>query len=367
MIQTLLRGMKRGHAALGLEITDQHIKMCEVQELPDGSHRVIHFAMRPLPPGTMNDGRIINEGMLHSVIQTLLDDREWSSRSIHFAIPSQNVMIRTVKLPDVKEKELRKLIQFELMHNLHLPFDEPFYDFIKLPKPTAAEEEVRKAEPLLETADVEWSNAETEAQLCEVMLVAAPMELLQTYVRLLESLGLSIRSMEIKAFSLQRLQEKCLPIERGTWLMLDINQTACDVSIVSDGVIKITRNIEVNLIHPGSAADPLSGEPLNGLFAEFRSPEQSFETACQDLVSELERLINFYRYTLNNRDQEFDSVIVSGDLPNMDKLISILKSRMAQKIVPLEWHQLPVEGDSSEWNVSAFAAPCGLALRGKQR
>ena len=55
------------------------------------------------------------------------------SKEVHLAIPTQNILIRKItSLPDIGENELAKLLQFEVGERIHLPFENPIYDFVKI-------------------------------------------------------------------------------------------------------------------------------------------------------------------------------------------------------------------------------------------
>src|SRR5690606_20746420 len=94
------------------------------------SIKVTNSLISRLPEGTMNDGRIQDITALQQTFQKMLTSRKWRTRHVHFAIPSQTVMIRMMKLPAVPKAQLTKLVQFEIKHNIHLPFENPYYDFI---------------------------------------------------------------------------------------------------------------------------------------------------------------------------------------------------------------------------------------------
>ena len=84
-----------------------------------------------------------------------------------------------------------------------------------------------------------------------------------------------------------------------------------------------------------------------------------------ELVHELERLMNFYRYTLNNRDHEFNRIIVTGDIPNMKKVLDGLRGRMPQPIVEMPFGSYTDRTDCFGASHLSMAVPFGLALRGR--
>ena len=361
MSQTWWKRWSGGYTALGLEIADEHVRICEVQD-KKGQITVLNYVSEPLPPGAMHDGRIVDAEALATALKKVAGSVKWSNRSVHLALPSQSVMIRMIRMPDVPEKEMRKLIQFELEHKLHLPFEEPSFDFVIQPPREPFETEEAAG------ADAGWlaggeEEAAVAAQLRDVMLLAAPMELLHTYSQLIEGAGLNPVSMEVKAFSLLRLTQHAQMEQSGVWLLVDVKQENCDLSIVDQGVIKVTRNIEIRFGQPAPVGTAAEDDP----FSAWTSPEHTFQNAAQELISELERLINFYRYSLHHREEQFHAVVVTGDIKDMERLTDALTQGMTQQVIRLAWSSLEADEHSELWDISQYAVPLGLALRGKQR
>ncbi|WP_053376940.1 type IV pilus biogenesis protein PilM [Paenibacillus sp. FJAT-27812] len=365
MIQSILRQMKIGSKTLGLEITDSHIKICETESKRKDVPHILKYATGVLQEGIVRDGKILNMELLHTAIKNLINEHKFSSKNVHFAIPSQMVMVRNLKLPDLSHHELKKLVQFEIKNNLAVAFEQPHYDFIKLPKKVAKETEKRP--PMLKKllnknlgASPEQTEEPSEDHLCDVLVVAAPMDMLREYSEMFASLKLVPRSYEIKPFSILRLLEKS-PIEStGLTILLDVNEANSELTIVEDGIFKITRNVEISF----KALQPNTTEDNNQWISEFTSPEHTFVSAAEDLISEIERLMNFYYYTLNKGNVQFDSIMVSGSIANMEILVKALEQRMTQRIVAIDWKRLEVANDSAHWSVSSYAVSLGLALRG---
>lgn len=366
MIKDIFNRISRAHRNLGVEFTDHHVKLCEIHTTQK-SNRVFNHVQVPLPDNVINDGRIQDLEQLRLTLQKAIDAKKWGTRRVHFAIPSQTVMVRILKMPDVPYKELRKIVDFEVKHNIHFPFDDPYYDFVKLSDqpnvdaPSKADvigaEAAKEAAAASELPGESQEGQPTTEKTCDIMLVAAPLDMLQQYIELFADVELKLQSMEIKAFSLLRLLERMANLaDRDTVLLVDVNESNCDLTIVHNGMIQITRNIPASFTQKESAKE----NDLDQLFAEFVNKDADFENACSELISEIERLMNFYRYTLNNRDQEFKAIWISGDIPLFDKLMAVMSERLVQPIFPMNWNVSTRESI----NTAAMAVPIGLGLRG---
>src|SRR5690606_32798220 len=94
--------------------------------------------------------------------------------------------------------------------------------------------------------------------------------------------------------------------------------------------------------------------------------DNAWSNGCNDLAHEIDRLMNFYRYTLNNREQTFDSVILSGEVNQLEKVKAFLAERLG---LPCELHparRIPTIDLSlhlSDECKCSLAEYIGLALR----
>lgn len=364
MSQSILRRLSRGHQTLGIEVTEEKVKICEIAEKSDKRVRILSYMTAALAPGTIQDGQVMRMEELEEKIRLLLASRKIGTKYIHFTIPSPIVMVRMLKLPELSHHELGKLVQFEMKHNLQLAFEQPHYDFVKLPKTRAEGRSVPNhpttaAGSLSEVQDE--AAAGLEEELSDVLVAAAPMSVLNAYSQMFDRLKLIPCSFEIKAFSLLRLMERSSIDTKGTHIIVDVNETNAEFTILEDGIYKMTRNVEVSF----KSLEHEANEENKDWLANFSSPEQTFHAASQDLISELERLMNFYLYTMNKGEQQFQSIVLSGDIAEMDKLLETMQRTMNQRIVKAAWDELVV-GDSADWSLSTYAVPLGLALRGKE-
>ncbi|QAY66426.1 type IV pilus biogenesis protein PilM [Paenibacillus protaetiae] len=326
--------------SLGVEITDEAVRLSEVQMVRKGRIQVTAYAQAGLPPGVIADGKLIDSVRLQAAIRSLLEERRIRTRRVHLAVPSQSVVIRTLQLPDVPRKEMRKLIDFEMKDNLQAAMDEPYFDFVKLPARTGAA-----------------SEEQPDARLCEVLVIAAPLQVLQAFATLLRELKLAPQSFEIAAFSLLRLLKRGPFDTSGVNLIAHVNESSSEITVIDNGILKLTRNIDV----------PLSGSAVHA--GHWTDRETAFPpsfAAIRDLLSEVERLMNFYYYTFNKETDPFLRIYVSGGVPLLPAIVNDMAERFSQQVHLIDWKQLQPEG-AEALHVPAYAAALGLALRGGDR
>lgn len=348
MIKGLLHKLSGSKQSLGIEVTDTHVKICEAAWYAKNRLRIQQFACMELPTGAVEGGKVNDWTSLGETIKNIGASTKFGTKVVHFAVPIQMVMVRSIKLPDIGYSELRKLVQFEITHNFSLSFEDPYYDFVKLPRSNIKDD----------------NGAGEKRPLCDVLVVAAPSQLLRQYRDLFESLGLIPASFEIAPFALQRLAENSGKAEQNVQMLVHVNERLSEMTIMSEGSIKITRHVEVDF---KSTMDQ-EKDSQNDWLTSFASPEQTFLNGVQDLVAELERFINFYNYTLNNGQLALDQIWLTGGLPEMAKLQEQMTVSMSRHIQFIEWPSLEIaETLKSGWNLQAYAVALGLSMKGKRK
>jgi type IV pilus assembly protein PilM len=379
---------------MGIEITDYAVKVVLLSNINSANIKLLAYTIEPLVGTCIEEGKIVDSFRLLQSIQIAVNRLDYKFKSAHFALPSPIVMVRFLKLPDLAKKDMDKMVDFEMKHNIHLPFEQPFYDYLKLSG--ASEEKLRKnrsssksstvqpskehqqlataqTDPLFglttgtQTEDSSLIAAQDVEQLCEVMLVAAPRERVEEYSHLIKNAQVELTSMEIKPLSLFRTIQSIdnnEALTKQTILLVDLGRIASDVSIFHEGKLKITRNIYINFPNgkDSNTVELAEDDPLS--FLNITGGDNDFINACNELVHELERLVNFYRYTLNNRDHEFERLIVSGDVERMEEIRSHIEERLERKVSIISCKDVQYNDKDLKLIFPSIANAFGLALRG---
>ncbi|GKU79897.1 type IV pilus biogenesis protein PilM [Paenibacillus sp. L3-i20] len=348
MIKSLLRSLAGKQLSIGIELTEKEIKACELLTDGKGNNNVVRYARSPLKEGLLQDGKIVDATELGEAIDNLLKANKFLSNHVHFSVPSETVMVRTLKLPDLSHMELKKLVQFEMNNNLHLAFEDPYYDFVKLPSS--------------QSGSSETANNEVE-KLAEVLVVAASTNILRQYADMFESIKLKPISFEIKPFSLLRLlTQSNRDLQANCYLIVNVNELSSEITIIDNGAIRLSRLVEV----PFQLMMSSEVKQGNVWLDNYTDPKQLFTNAAQDLIEEIDRLMNFYYYSLGKSEQTFQSIMLTGDLPsdNMIHLTEMMQEGLTPKVCQVEWDSLPMDVDVSGWSIPVYAVTLGLALRG---
>jgi len=313
--------------ALGLEITDFAAKAAEITVRSKSRAAINRHAAERLPDNSIRDGRILRKDEVVDALRNLVKQIRPRTRKAHIALPGSSVMIRFLKLPDLPDKKLRKVIEFELEHRIPLPFDSPQFDFVKLGSPAPAGGDA----------------------LRDVMLVAAPLETIREYAEVVALAGLAVKSIEIRPLSLLRLIERTGQAEPGkTVLLADVGDRMSDLGMIHNGELRVARSI------PIAFPDPESGDSA------------ALRRACGELVREIERLLIFFRYNLRFRDRSIDRILLSGEVPYLERIMLELagSTNLNAEISLVSGEAFRMRTIEAEQAFLSLAVPIGLALRG---
>lgn len=331
-------------------------------------------------------GRVSQAEVLSDLLEDALSEGILS-KEVHLAIPTQNILIRKItSLPDIGEKELAKLLQFEVGERIHLPFENPIYDFVKVRSilPDRMEEKDEIDEESLSLDELaQGIQKDLEGPKSEILLFATSQSLSRDLADVCDDAGLKPLTAEIRGLALQRLLSYAHP----RWLneiemIIDASENAVDIHIFKDGLIVFSRMMSIqsndyvsNITAPQSNNDdvllfeedlPTYRETQSQIAAtldEVRSFNQ--DSYVNEVVLEIERAQNFFRYSLNERESEFKRIIVTGE--STDEIFEPLKERMgSEEIVRIDYRSILGPDFTNEELLDSCSVAIGLAMRANE-
>ena len=267
-------------------IEEDAIRMVEVKST--SPLHVVCAEERSLPSGIISDGKIVDTEALVSVLGEAVDEWKLSRKSVRFLAPDEYVIIRKLTYPpDVRKDELKGHFFIEIGSTLYLPFEDPVFDVV----PYAASTETKEA-----------------------ILIASKESILNTYEDVFEDVKLKPIVADIGPLALYRLaflQHDFTGSEHI--LLLDVKNDNYTVSIFHQHYPLFMRPIEVET--PGNS-NFFSG---------------SVSTKMESLISEIEKLMNFYRYNMNQGNEGITHVLLNGEMDDWQQLLQRIENRFEVK------------------------------------
>src|SRR5947208_4116149 len=97
---------------VGLDIGSSSIKMLQVKPTPKGV-RLLDFGIEPLPPQTIVDGTIMDQGVVVEAIRRLRATLGLKNKLVATAISGHSVIIKKIQIPPMPAEELAGRLHVE--------------------------------------------------------------------------------------------------------------------------------------------------------------------------------------------------------------------------------------------------------------
>lgn len=327
----------------------------------------------PLGENIVSDGTVLEKGLLSSVLHTYLKDNKSRSKHVHLAIPTENTLIRKLTmLPDLGERDLAKLIQFQIGETIHIPFEDPIYDFVKVGSILPVSNGVLQEDDF--SLEDLTKNIEKDIQgpRSEVLFFATSRLISQKLMETCEDAGYKPLTAEIRGLSLQRLLMYLHPSWlKGTEMILDVTEETVDIHIFKNEMIVFSRTMAietVDSIQPIASdedvlafSDDMVAETRSEVAATLDTPTWDKADYVSAVVNEIQKAQNFFRYSLGERDSEFSRIILTGE--SAYKLAGLLSERLETNISIIDYSSILAHDGMNQQLLDTCSVAIGLALR----
>lgn len=263
---------------INLVVNDHSIRFLELKHAnPPVAQRWLE---RFLPPGIITDGKITDQNSLVSILEECISEWKIRNRSIRFIVPDPLVIIRKVTVPaEIQEDEMKGYLYLELGSTIHLPFEEPVFDFYLLA-----------------------NNGKSK----ELLLFAAPEQYVMEYSKLLAKLKLNPIEAEISPLSLYRLYYHLdKPTRNEILFTIQFDLTSVNLCIFEESIPLVMRQFPL----PFNIEQwDIKREQKESTIYKFNGEISQLSLQFEDIFKEINMLFDFYRYSLNSEKKRSNQV-----------------------------------------------------------
>ena len=334
----------------GLDIGTTSIKAASIKNV-NGVLSLESIAVAPVTAKGIVSESLIDLQTLADVIKQMLASANIKTNRVALSISESQVYTKVIEMPQLSDQELTAALKFEMEQYIPLPLDKVKTDW-----------------QVLGGSDKEGQ------QTMSVMLVAAPLQTLQKYEKVMEMIGLTPEAIESEIISVHR---SLFPLvdKAESNIIVHLGATTTSVAIVKGGIIKmvfstaqgglaISRAIAVDLGIDIAQADSykkaygLNKDAFEGKIGRALSP------IIESIVGDIRKAILLFKEKNNN--ESIKQIILSGGtalLPGIDAYFTnalgtqlMLGSAFSAHNIGNVPNELQIEGPS--YNVVV-----GLAVR----
>jgi type IV pilus assembly protein PilM len=337
---------------VGLDIGSHAVKVCEFKQIGD-AYKLINLGSAVLPPNSIEDGVLQNPEAVSKVIGALSKNLGLKGKKVAISISGYSVIVKKINLMAMEEKELASHIQAEAEQYIPFDIDEVYLDF----------------------QDLKTNTEEDERT--DVMLVAAKKEVVDSYLKMLNDIGLNTVVVDVDAFALENAYGANFGGLEENVALVDIGASKMNINIVAKGTSVLARDIVqgsrllTETIQNHFGISPDEAEALKtGTAAPGERKDQLdeiFVSTCTQWVTEVKRALDFY-YS-NYPDEVISKLVLSGGGSKIKGLAKLfteetgIKSEIFRPFVKAEPDQNKIDPDYLRSIAPEMAISVGLATR----
>jgi len=283
----------------------------------------------PLAQGIVEGSVIQDEMELFDVMKN--DVAKWAGKkqNARIFVPDTSVLLKSFEHPDdIEWNELKGYVEMELGQSIHLPFQDPLIDVYD-PNPNDG----------------------------QAMLFAAPSEEVTKMIGLLLDATLDPQAADIRALCNIRLLEHLQLIKDDrTYLIADWSINELSISIFSFGQLEFLRyqSFDTDL----SKWKPEEIEEYR--FSYHSEVEDEYRMILTDQMLEIDRIMNFFKFSLHKGEKSVDEIIILGDNPLLSTVKEFLENNFSIPIIML--NDSIIQKSFPQFS-EQFASLLGLALK----
>lgn len=325
-----------------------------VQLKPSGSTmQVLGYGSASFPEDTITEGIVVDPKEIAKALRPSLNHipvGKIAARRVTAALPVAKIFTRVLELPSMKPDDLAQAVRLEAEQYIPVPLPDLYIDY-----------EVIESSP----------------EHTEVLMVAAPRAIVDSYMKLFDLLGFEVAMIESTLAAATRAIVATSKLAKPT-LVADIGSDSIDLT-VHDRVIRLTDTV-------GMGGDTLTMQLVKDLGLKREQASEikykfgvgpsglqpkvvaSLGAPLKKMCDEMKRVMKFYQ-DRGAQKRKIEQIIVSGGSASMPGFLEYMASQMNVPVVVANpWQGLDMKHlqSVSDFDAPMYTTAIGLArLEGK--
>ncbi|MBI3963662.1 MAG: pilus assembly protein PilM [Candidatus Kerfeldbacteria bacterium] len=231
---------KKQRGYLGIDLGTSSVKIVQLDDL-DGRPKLVTYGFSETPASIVKTDDPALHARLAEVVKQIIAESHATATHVVAALPSYAVFSSVISLPAMSEKELVSAVRWEAKKFVPMPLDEMTLDWKVLNIPGVKGAEGRHGLDVMRGKAGQGDQRQKVKNL-EILLTAAPKNIVRRYLSLFKMTGLQLMSLETEAFALER---SLIGNDRAAILLVDVGALSTDISVIVDRVPVLNRSIDV--------------------------------------------------------------------------------------------------------------------------
>ena len=339
----------------GLDIGNGSLKVMQINDdAHDKSHahkpaKVVGYGTITFDKKAIQDGVVIDPEIIAKATQELFKRHligDITSRRVAITIPAYRTFTRSIQLPPLKPKELENAVTLEAEQYIPLSLEELYLDYQQIGR--------------------------VKDQL-EVLAVAVPKKIVDSYLELASILGLEVVLIETTMGASARLFAQDSQSDVPT-VIIDFGSLSSDVSIYDKNILTastvpgggqvFTNSIQDKLKVTHEEAGLIKTKYGLGVSKRQKEIQEALEPTLQQIVKEIRRMIRYYDEHYGN-ERPIQQIVTLGGGANMPGLSEYLTNAIRLAVRPCDpWQYFEYKGlqPPATADKPMYATAAGLSL-----
>jgi len=310
----------------GLDIGNSSLKVMQLSPAKTKIPEVLGYGVSShYPNGCTANGVIVNKKSLGEALYDLLSNRlvgTITTKRVACSIPSSHTFSRPMKLPIMEKEELSEAVRLEVEQYIPVPIDSLYLDY----------EVSRK----------------TDKEI-ELLTVAIPRKIVDSYVDFLETMGLEPVSLEPTMNALCRIFSTADPSHDSPSILIDFGSVATDLAVFDQSMfvnstVPAGSDLLIDMISKNLGIPPAEARTAKinqGISGEHSRILEIVKSTLDDLVKEIQKVIRYHSERSAPAHRAISQVILMGGgstMPGLSAYLSKALSMPARSLDP--WSHL---------------------------
>ncbi len=332
----------------GLDIGFSSLKVMQIEA--QGKKQIVSgYGVASFDDKAITDGVITDPEAIASVVHKLFSKDligDITTPRVVVAVPAARTFTRTVTLPKLKEKDLADAIHMETEQYVPVPIDDLYVDYSVIRK--------------------------TEKDQ-EILVVAIPKKIVDSYVVLTRMLGLEVVAVESTLGAASRLFKQAEQSDVPT-VLIDLGSLSSDITIYDNGLIvtgtapgggdSFTEAIAKKLGVTHQEAHVIKTKYGLGLSKKQKEITECLTPILEQMVKEIRRMIRYYEER-SGTERKIAQIVTMGGGANMPGLSEHMTNLLRLPVRMCDpWQNLDFKHlqPPNKVEKSMYVTVCGLAL-----
>ena len=233
----------------------------------------------PTPENAVKDGMIIEVTELATCIRKACADKGIRTKDVIFTVASGKIASRETSVPIAKKKmKIQPLVMAKVSDLFPIDVEKYIFSYVEQGEPKKTEE---------------------GGLIQDVMVFAAPSDLIDSYYTLANAAGLHIESIDADGNAVFQVMRRQVKSKEGVTMSIQINQSATLVNIISDNKLLLQRVVPYGI----------------NVFTEVLLKEPVFQVQTEEEAYTLLKRNRVILHNLNSENPENN--------PSLDKRIEV--------------------------------------------